>query len=135
MKKKTKKIKFNIKRIIFWLFIVLVIIFLFIKNKSPKEQNILNIIDNSITNSSEYSILKQDSNPNYLGVGQEKVNNKDGYFTTFTTNNNKIYKEYKQNGNSSWSNRSYWDNTMASDRLLYYCNFYYFKWLWKKYYS
>lgn len=135
MKKKTKKIKFNIKRIIFWLFIVLVIIFLFIKNKSPKEQNILNIIDNSITNSSEYSILKQDSNPNYLGVGQEKVNNKDGYFTTFTTNNNKIYKEYKQNGNSSWSNHSYWDNTMASDRLLYYCNFYYFKWLWKKYYS
>ena len=82
-----------------------------------------------------YPVIKQDTNENYDGLGQEEIKGKDGYFTTFTTNNNKIYKEYKQNGNSSWSNHSYWDNTMASDRLLYYCNFYYFKWLWEKYYS
>ena len=39
----------------------------------------------------------------------------DGYFTTFTTKNNKKYIEYKQNGNSSWSNNSYWGGTMEEN--------------------
>jgi len=40
-----------------------------------------------------------------------------GYFTTFTTiskNNKKIYKEYKQNGTSSWSQNNYWDDNMEN---------------------
>lgn len=28
---------------------------------------------------------------------------------------NKVYKEYKQNGNSSWSNNKYWDSIMANE--------------------
>ena len=64
-----------------------------------------------------YKVIKQDKNKNYPGIGQEKVQNKDGYFTTFTTqeNHKKTYIEYKQNGNSSWSNKEYWGGTMAEN--------------------
>ena len=56
-------------------------------------------------------------NKNYSGIGQEKVKNKDGYFTTFTTieNHKKTYIEYKQNADSSWSNNQYWGGTMAEN--------------------
>ena len=47
--------------------------------------------------------------------GQEKVPEKDGYFTTFTSLDNKKYIEYKQNCNASWSNNPYWDGTMETD--------------------
>jgi len=49
-----------------------------------------------------------------MGSGQERLANKDGYFTTFTTTNQRTYIEYKQNGNSSWSSNSYWDDTMEN---------------------
>ena len=77
----------------------------------------LNKFISKVTNSSEYKTIKQDVNKNYSGIGQEKIKNKDGYFTTFTTteNNKKIYIEYKQNGNSSWSNNQYWGGTMAEN--------------------
>lgn len=114
-KKKNVNKKLNIKNIIILLFIIIFIIYLFFISNLPKKENILNNLDYSNIDSFGYSILKQDNNANYLGIGQEKVYNKDGYFTTFTTKNNKIYKEYKQNGNSSWSNYSYWDNIMATD--------------------
>lgn len=63
----------------------------------------------------EYPIIAQSKNKNYEGIGQEKVFNQDGYFTTFTTSDKKIYKEYKQNGNSSWSKLEYWDGTMSDN--------------------
>ena len=77
----------------------------------------LNKFISKVTNSSEYKTIKQDVNKNYSGIGQEKIKNKDGYFTTFTTteNNKKTYIEYKQNGNSSWSNNQYWSGTMAEN--------------------
>lgn len=59
-----------------------------------------------------YATIKQDINRNYDGIGQKSVDNKDGYFTTFTTSDNKTYKEYKQNGDSSWSNKEYWNGKM-----------------------
>lgn len=64
-----------------------------------------------------YETIKLDKNENYSGIGQEKVPNVDGYFTTFTTmeDNKKTYKEYKQNGNASWSNNNYWGGTMAEN--------------------
>lgn len=77
------------------------------------------------------------TNDNYIGVGRQKVDNKDGYYSTFSTVNSsnhkvdltlsststpvsasangKVYKEYKQNGNSSWSNEKYWDSIMANE--------------------
>lgn len=65
----------------------------------------------------EYQTIKQDTNNNYLGKGQEKAKNKEGYFTTFTTqeSHQKTYKEYKQNGNFLWSNKQYWGGTMAEN--------------------
>ncbi len=74
------------------------------------EQFISKILYNS-----KYPVIKQDTNANYPGKGQETITDKDGYFTTFTTieNDQKTYIDYKQNGNSSWSDREYWDGTMA----------------------
>ena len=102
---KTNKRKLNKKRIIiFILFIILIIYFYFklVNNISifsdiSQNMNIFNLSNN-------YKIIKKDKN-------------KDGYFTTFTTEDNykKTYIEYKQNGNSSWSNKEYWGGTMAKN--------------------
>ncbi len=63
------------------------------------------------------SIIAENTNPLYAGLGQEKVYQQDGYFTTFTTENphKKTYKEYKQNGTSSWCQKNYWGGTMADN--------------------
>ena len=113
MRKKTKKI--NLKKFILFLFI-LFLFFVFI----PKIKNLFSNYSNfdflNLRNSN-YPIIKLDENKNYSGIGQEKVKNKDGYFTTFTTEEKyqKTYKEYKQNGNSSWSNKEYWGGTMSEN--------------------
>lgn len=114
---KKRKIKINYKKMFLSLSILIGIICVFININKGDSKVIANInnIFNSISNLPEYDIIKQDINNNYDGIGQEKVSNKDGYFTTFTTKNGKVYKEYKQNGNSSWCNNKYWDNTMETD--------------------
>lgn len=68
-------------------------------------------------NSDGYEVIKLDKNENYKGIGQKSVEGKDGYFTTFTTVdvNEKTYKEYKQNGLSSWANHKYWGGTMEEN--------------------
>ena len=67
--------------------------------------------------SNNYDVIKIDKNENYKGIGQKTVDGKDGYFTTFTTVdvNQKTYKEYKQNGSSSWANHKYWGGTMEEN--------------------
>ena len=62
----------------------------------------------------EYDTIKLDNNENYAGIGQKKVENKNGYFTTFTGIDNKVYKEFKQNGSAPWANKKYWDGDMNS---------------------
>lgn len=99
------------KKKLFILFFIIVFIIIaknYIKLEAPS------VIVPAIT-TSEYKMIKEDSNPSYAGIGQKKVKNKDGYFTTFTTEekNQKTYNEYKQNGNASWSNKKYWDGVMA----------------------
>lgn len=109
-KNKRNKKKLNKKR----LFILFAIIFLLVSLNLKKDTN-----NNSpvftFPYSSEYAITKEDSNPNYAGIGQKNVSDKDGYFTTFTTVDKKCYKEYKQNGNSSWSSHTYWGGTMSEN--------------------
>ncbi len=101
--KKIKKKKLSFKKI--FLAIILLVIFIYFANS-----------DNEIVTSiSSKRVIKHDSISSYSGVGQEKVSNQDGYFTTFTTENGKTYKEYKQNGSSSWSENSYWGGTMAEN--------------------
>ena len=116
--KKNNKRKLNKKRIVTFILIIILIFYLyynFLTDNSifsgiNQDFNILNLSGN-------YKIIKQDTNKNYSGIGQEKIKNKDGYFTTFTTEDNykKTYIEYKQNGNSSWSNKEYWGSTMAEN--------------------
>lgn len=93
------------------LFIIIFGLFLFFM------RNNLSFDLSKFVSNSEYKTIKQDTNKNYSGIGQEKVNNKDGYFTAFTTidNHKKTYIEYKQNGNSSWSTKEYWGGTMSEN--------------------
>ena len=99
-----------IKILILVLFYYLLIKHFFIKPDIPKV--ISNIRENP-------NIIAQGYNENYNGIGQEAVKNKDGYFTIFTTEekNKKIYKEYKQNSNSSWSKKEYWGRNYGRKRM------------------
>lgn len=114
---KTNNRKLNKKRII--VFILLIIIIIYCGINYLRNADIFNKLNRylNISNICGYRVIKLDNNPSYSGIGQEKVKNKDGYFTTFTTENNykKTYKEYKQNSNSSWSNNEYWGGTMAEN--------------------
>lgn len=117
MKKKKHKKKLNIRRIIF-LIVILFIFILFIKNINSTNGSSIEsyILQNTTLTKNEYDIIKQDHNSNYSGEGQKKVSNKDGYFTTFTTDSpyKKTYIEYKQNGNASWSKNTYWNDYMEN---------------------
>ena len=133
MRKSNKK-KSNKKRIIIFILII-ILSYIFLSNSSIFSDIYKNL--DILKFSSDYKIIKQDINKNYSGIGQEKINEKDGYFTTFTTEDNykKTYIEYKQNGNSSWSNNKYWGGTMAENGCRYNCNVNYIKWIWKRLYS
>lgn len=112
MKRKTKKL--NFKKFTLFLLVIGLILYFYNRNDNSTS-NDFNFSD--ILKSSDYKTIKLDENKNYSGIGQEKIKNKDGYFTTFTTvdNHKKTYIEYKQNGNSSWSNKEYWGGTMAEN--------------------
>lgn len=114
------KRKLNVKKIVVPLFIIVLLIVLCIRFHNL----ITNYISNNpnieipkIQNKSSYNVIKEDYNKNYSGVGMQEVKDKDGYFSTFTTEdkNKKVYKEYKQNGYSSWSNLEYWGGTMTDN--------------------
>lgn len=116
MKRGKHKKNSKFKTFIFLSFIIFLSILVYSKYNSST----MTIISNTTFSSSkeqEFKTIKQDINKNYKGIGQAKINNKDGYFTTFTTvnENKKVYKEYKQNGNCSWSEKYYWDSTMAEN--------------------
>ncbi len=114
------KRKLNVKKIIVPLFIIVLLIVLCIRFYNL----IINYISNNssieipkIQSKSSYNVIKEDYNKNYPGLGMQEVKDKDGYFSTFTTEekNKKVYKEYKQNGYSSWSNLEYWGGTMTDN--------------------
>ena len=104
-----KRKKFNIKKLL--LIIIILIGIIYFKNFYKSNSFI------SEKNSNNYDIIKLDKNENYKGIGQKTVDGKDGYFTTFTTVdvNQKTYKEYKQNGSSSWASHRYWGGTMEEN--------------------
>lgn len=111
--KRNNRRKLNKKKIIVLILFIFLLVYLYynyIFSGIGQNLDIFNF-------SSGYKVIKQDTNKNYSGIGQEKVKNKDGYFTTFTTEDSykKTYIEYKQNGNSSWSNKEYWGGTMSEN--------------------
>ena len=99
------------KKKIMILFLLIVILIIYFNTSS--DLLVFNFFNFYFT----YETIKLDRNENYFGIGQEKIHNVDGYLTTFTTmdNHKKIYKEYKQNGNASWSNKNYWGGTMSEN--------------------
>lgn len=113
--KKHKRNKFKSIITIIFFAIILILIINFQNNNFLLHEK--NDLTTSKSKKSNYEIIKLDNNSKYSGIGQNKVENKDGYFTTFTTVNTykKTYKEYKQNGISSWSNKNYWNGTMADN--------------------
>ena len=80
MKNRIHKRKLNKKRFLLSLILLCVVIYLYINshNISIKSTDFISSLDNH----SEYDIIKQDTNPNYAGIGQENISHKDGYFTT-----------------------------------------------------
>ena len=106
MKKgKIRKRKINLLKCI-----ILIIIIFFISK-------LINIYSTYSKEKYENKNIAEEKNLNYSGIGQEKVGGKDGYFTTFTTisENKKVYKEYKQNGEASWANNDYWGGNMKDN--------------------
>ncbi len=107
MRRKKKKLK--LKRII--LLCLLGLLFWFYMNYQSIFTNYLSDFK------SHYTTIAKHQNDTYSGTGQTKCNNQDGYFTTFTTeeNHQKTYTEYKQNGDASWSSHAYWGGTMEEN--------------------
>lgn len=98
------------------IFIVLIIFVLlsisFVQRNIKKGADIDVITSNNVVNTNLEKFTKNDL---YSGVGQVKIEGKDGYDTTFTTSKGKVYKEYKQTGNASWKNKSYWSSTFEEN--------------------
>ena len=78
MKKRIHK-KLNKKRLFLSLLLLCVIFYLYINSQDISVES-TNFIS-SLKNNSEYDVIKQDTNRHYAGIGQEKVKDKDGYFT------------------------------------------------------
>ena len=106
------KRRLNIKKFILLLSFLIIVVVLIINAifSSTVSNNFL------IKNTNGYDVIKLDKNDNYNGIGQKKVSNKDGYYSTFTTigSNKKTYIEYKQNGDASWSKNTYWNDHMEN---------------------
>lgn len=107
-RKKGKKSKFKI--VILLLIIGVIIVSNIQKQPKGRKSQIQNTYITKNINVEEYSI-----NRLYSGKGQEEVEGKDGYDTTFTTIDGKVYKEYKQNGTASWKNKDYWGGTFEEN--------------------
>ena len=99
------------KKINFKFILLIIIIFILAYIFYTLNYTLINDITYNFTN------ISKSENSNYNGIGQEIVSGKDGYFTTFTTveENKKMYKEFKQNGDSSWAKNSYWGGTMEEN--------------------
>ena len=111
MNKKLKR-KLNKTPFIVMLLLVLGIYIIFGKYKDIISRlNLSNNEKSGIT----VDIPKLSENENYLGIGQEIVEGKDGYDTIFNAVDGKVYKEYKQNGNSSWKSNRYWGGTVEDN--------------------
>lgn len=121
-KKKKKKRTFFPLRLIFVLVIITVCVYFGYKYRDQLNQKINGVIQTiAQINYTKAKIPEQDysSENNISNIeGQTLVENQDGYTTTFTTLNTKhqkTYKEFKQNGDASWSEKSYWGGTMSEN--------------------
>lgn len=114
-KLKKKKVKNSKAKIILLIILIVVIVwaivnkYAYILNDFVNNQYFINQAQKPI------NVEELSKNSLYEGIGQEKIEGKDGYDTTFTTIDGKIYKEYKQTGNASYKNNSYWGGTFEEN--------------------
>ena len=104
-------------RILVLIIIVSIIIFCSYEYKTYGNLNRVTEAFSNINISKTNTVGQSYSSKNLI-AGQTKVENQDGYTTTFTTLNTKeqkTYKEYKQNQEASWSKNDYWGGTMAEN--------------------
>lgn len=126
MVNKKKKKKFHPLKKLFNLAILAVIVYL--AYKYITFENVEFIMQKFTNINASYGFTEEtlaDNNDNISNLseesevpGQVKFENMDGYTTKFTTLNEidkKTYIEYKQNQNSSWSEKSYWGGTMSEN--------------------
>lgn len=108
-KKENSKTRISKLKILIFVIILLLLILSLVQRdeRNEKMEKIVEVKDSNVEKYSKNSL--------YNGIGQEIVEGKDGYDTTFTSNNNKKYKEYKQIGNASWKNKSYWGGTFEEN--------------------
>ena len=117
-KKKKKKNSHHPLRTIFILLILAVCVYLGYEYKTHGNLNNVVQVLSQINFTKINSVDASYSANNNAIEGQRKVENQDGYTTTFTTlnkENQKTYNEYKQNMDSSWSDNSYWGGTMRKN--------------------
>ena len=120
-KKKKKRIFFLVK-LIFVLEIIAICVYFGYKYQSQLNQMINDVVETiSQINYKKTNVTEQnyslENNSNII-EGQILVDNQDGYntiFTTLNTKHQKKYKEFKQNGSATWSQKSYWGGTMSEN--------------------
>lgn len=126
-KRRKRKKKHPLRTIFILLIIAICVYFGYEYNTNGNLNNVtqvfskidLNKIDLKKFDLKKINLLEQNySSNNVIKEGQIQIDNKDGYSSTFTTLNlkyQKTYKEFKQNMNSSWSEKSYWGGTMRNN--------------------
>ena len=105
-----KKKRFINKKVVVVLLLIIVAVYVLIN----KYSGLISELNYGAQKSKPLSLNVEElsHNANYAGVGQEEVKGKDGYDTTFTTVDGKVYKEYKQVGNASYKNNEYCGGTL-----------------------
>ena len=119
-KKKSKKKKtLHPFRNIFILLIIVVCAYLgYEYKKNGNLNNIIQAVSKIDFNRTKINTMEQSYSSNNSIDGQTIVYGQDGFTTTFTTLNSKYtktYKEFKQNIDCSWNNKSYWGGTMSEN--------------------
>ncbi len=108
---KTKK-KVNVKLIVFIIIILILVINKGVEFLSSKLGEMGSYLQGE--KQIEFNLEELAYNEKFAGRGQEKVDGKDGYDTIFNSINRK-YIEYKQVGNASWKDKSYWGGTFEEN--------------------
>ena len=83
--KHNKKTPIKKRRCIFFFFVLTFSLYCYLRYYPHFIENLFHSVSLSITGHSKYNIIKKDTNEHYSGIGMEKVKEKDGYFSTFTT--------------------------------------------------
>ncbi len=118
--KKKKKKRLNLRPLKILVVLVLIGVASYFAYKYRVDLMVSDAIETiaSYTTNKKVNVPEQSYSSKNSIEGQILIDNQDGYTATFTTlnkTNQKTYKEYKQNIDSSWSEKEYWGGTMREN--------------------